>query len=95
MQTDVPLLEEIKSLPKKGTVEKGSSAVAQHLTGGDKSLTCLAWGGGEHVSLLKLLVVNNFLLRTKCQISYRELVHRLSKILTPQVAQKLVCNGSF
>ena len=94
MQTDVPLLEEIKSLPKKGTVEKGSSAVAQHLTGGDKSLTCLAWGG-EYVSLLKLLVVNNFLLRTTCQISCRELVHRVSKILTPQVAQKLVCNGSF
>ena len=46
MQTDVPLLEEIKSLPKKGTVEKGSSAVAQHLTGSDKSLTCLVWGGG-------------------------------------------------
>ena len=92
MQTDVPLLEEIKSLPKKGTVEKGSSAVAQHLTGSDKSLT--RFDPPIH-DALKLLVVNNFLLRTKCQISYRELVHRLSKILTPQVAQKLVCNGSF
>ena len=28
MQTNIPLLEEIKSLPEKGTVKKGSSAVA-------------------------------------------------------------------
>ena len=89
MQTDVPLLEEIKSLPKKGTVEKGSSAVAQHLTGSDKSWTRL---DPPIHDALKLLVVNNFLLRKACQIACTELVQRVSKILK---IQKLVCNGSF
>ena len=46
MQTDIPLLEEIKGLPKKGTVKKGSSAVAQHLRGDDMSLTRLVSEGG-------------------------------------------------